>query len=379
MIRAAVSAALITAAPAGAQQPSGPPASQDWAENEAAPRHLQSGIRVPRAVGFAKLISLHAGPRPGSDSWAVYQSPDEKLFATVYVYAPPLADAALTAVATSALITQRFGPRTTIAESKRVPGQAGDYFRMRFADAVFNGSPAESYFAVGASGMWVVKLRVTGLDSRTAEAAPALEQLLRDVRSPAAIRLAAPEALPPGCAAEQPGADAPRLPVTMNDAMLAGILQTPRDEVGALKQELRLPLPRHRPGDWCIERGTMLMGGRIPGIILRGAPAREAPERYTIGRILLVGDAGTAIESWTLPETAKVRVDGKQAYYVGVSGTALGAETVAAYADWPSAAQLVATAEDALSGRAQGFVRTSLQPDGKPSVSIKSAQLPKFE
>src|SRR5436190_12860298 len=58
-----------------------------------------ANISFPTAAGPTRLNRIVEASREGQglDNALLYYSPDEQVFATVYVYAPALADAALTA------------------------------------------------------------------------------------------------------------------------------------------------------------------------------------------------------------------------------------------------------------------------------------------
>lgn len=183
---------------------SAPAMAQDveaWTPTDTALRANAAGIALPQTVAglsLSKSGELSNGGK-GVDNYAQYLSEDGAIQATLYVYMPSYADAALAAYMTDKAVMERFGTKTrrTAYAGAAAGGRQGTAIRAVYDDA------ADGALTTGAAfvhaGRWMVKLRVTGPSERRKEVLAGLDGMLAGLRfdDPQSLHAAAPAEFAP--------------------------------------------------------------------------------------------------------------------------------------------------------------------------------------
>lgn len=151
-----------------------------WDMSDTGVRVAAAGIAAPTAAASLSLQKTGEFSNGGKsiDNYAQYVSDDGAIQATLYVYLPTYADAALGAYMTDRAIIERFGSKTrrTSYDSVAAAGQAGTAIRAIYDDA------AEGRLTTAAAlihaGRWMVKLRVTGPAERRDEVVAGIDAML---------------------------------------------------------------------------------------------------------------------------------------------------------------------------------------------------------
>lgn len=176
LVAAALAAAALTCA--------APAAAAGFEQKGGQVSLAQAGITLPEEAGTLRVAEVkefsHQGK--GIDNVAQYRSPDGKVEATVYVYMPAYADAALAAAKTSEVVEARFGPGLVPAASAVVPagGVEGAAIRRVYESGM--GGVYTTSLAILKAGRWIVKMRASAPTVRGAEAVAALDALLQNIR-----------------------------------------------------------------------------------------------------------------------------------------------------------------------------------------------------
>lgn len=143
-----------------------------------------AGIAAPMTVATLALDKTgeisHGGQ--GIDNIAQYISADGAVQASIYVYMPSFADAALGAYMTDRAIMERFGDKTrrTAWSSASAGGHAGTAIRAVYDDA--GDGALTTAAAMVHAGRWLIKLRTTGPAERRAEILAGLDAMLSGLR-----------------------------------------------------------------------------------------------------------------------------------------------------------------------------------------------------
>lgn len=227
-----VSALLVLSAPALAL------ASDEveaWTPTQDALRANAAGIALPQTVAGLSLSKSGEASNGGKgiDNYAQYLSGDGAVQATLYVYLPSYADAALAAYMTDKAVMERFGTKTRrtsygAAAAGHHPGTA---IRAVYDDAADGALTTAAAFVH--AGRWIVKMRVTGPSDRRSEVLAGLDGMIANLAfdDPASLHAAAPVAITPCPAGE--GRDA-RLTGAAPHAADKGDITLPRDGQGGL-------------------------------------------------------------------------------------------------------------------------------------------------
>lgn len=176
-----LSAVLSLAVPAFAPAPAhAAPDAEAWTPTDTMIRANAAGLTLPQTIASLSLVKSGEASHGGRavDNYAQYLSEDGALQATLYVYMPTYADAALAAHMTDKAIMERFGSRTrrTAYASAPAAGQAGRAIRAVYDDAADGALTAAAGFVH--AGRWIVKIRVTGPTERRAAVVAGLDALL---------------------------------------------------------------------------------------------------------------------------------------------------------------------------------------------------------
>ncbi|HEY5712304.1 MAG TPA: hypothetical protein VIT38_10445 [Allosphingosinicella sp.] len=173
-------------AAAQAPAPSAPPAQQTeeqrWIFSDTQAALVPARIAFPRQAGTltARRTQEFSHEGEGVDNALQYGSPDDAVFATVYVYYPGLPHAGLAAFATDEFIRVRETATRISTPMRLVPAGGIPDVAIRIDYANYRGMASSAAFMK--AGRWLVKLRVSGPEARRAEVEAAMAALLQDMR-----------------------------------------------------------------------------------------------------------------------------------------------------------------------------------------------------
>jgi hypothetical protein len=149
-----------------------------------------TGLSFPARAATLSLFKTGAVPNAeGVDNVAQLKSPDEAVFATVFVYLPAYADAALAAWELDKVIRAHMGPDPRLAASAVVPagGNAAGAIRRVYVNA------ADGKLATGAAllraGHWIAVIRVSGPMERRAEVEAGLDALVAGLTASQGVKV----------------------------------------------------------------------------------------------------------------------------------------------------------------------------------------------
>lgn len=264
-----------------------------------------AGLSAPRRAAGAEYFETKEFSRPGEgvDSAIKYRSADQKVFATLYVYYPSFAHTGVQAIATDQAIRSPRSPNirplgTGVASAAGMRGVAvtSDY------DQYLGENHTKAAFIK--AGRWMLKLRVTGPQSRSAEVASVMTALLDGLRfegkvkpSPAAPISAgqcAPTDRPDAAVVAGGGGDAAS--IAMSDAAGEPVVNPVR---GGPKS-----VPARIGRDWC---RTRLQAGNQEMAVLQ-ATGKGRPDRGLDGDsalLVLYSDGGGVLEVVRLAKGGK--------------------------------------------------------------------------
>lgn len=176
------------AAPPAPPAPTAPsPSAQFWAISETRIASVPARIAFPRRAGVvsARRYQEFSHEGEGIDNAIQYQSDDRAVYATVYVYYPGLPHAGLAAFATDHGL--RSEPQFSVAGSEMrvvdAGGRPGVAIRADYSRYRDNNVSSAAWIK---AGRWIVKLRVSGAETRRADVMAAMDALLRDIEFGAA-------------------------------------------------------------------------------------------------------------------------------------------------------------------------------------------------
>jgi hypothetical protein len=348
------------AAPAAAQiEPA--PASGFWTVSDQRLSFRPAQLSVPRSAAGVEYFETTEFSRKGEglDNAIKYRSADQKIFATLYVYYPSFAHTGVQAIATDQAIrggTRSPGIRslgTGIASAGGKPGVAvtadyDNYLGENFTKAAFV-----------KAGRWMLKLRVTGPESRSAEVGAVMKALLDGLRfeGEAQPRPAAPIAA--GQCASTDRADAA---VTTGGGEATAIAMSDADGQPALKAARggRNAIPPRVGRDWC--RTLLQVGAQKTAVLQstgKGRPARGLDGDSAM--LVLYSDSGGVLEVVRLAKERK---------YILLHHDIGEVKVLDSYDAMPSLAQIGRLFTDPTGIR----VRIRLKPDGTSEVELPGAR-----
>ncbi|HEX8061957.1 MAG TPA: hypothetical protein VF535_01960, partial [Allosphingosinicella sp.] len=252
------------------------------------PAQLSAPRRAAGVEYFESTEFSHKGE--GLDTAIKYRSADQKIFATLYVYYPSFAHTGVQAIATDQAIrggTRSPGIRplgTGLAAAGGKPGVAvtADY------DHYLGENHTKAAFIK--AGRWMLKLRVTGPESRSAEVAAVMTALLDGLRFEGKAKPGpgAPLSIGECASADRPDAGpAPGggegIAVAMADAAGA-----PADKATGGD---RKPLPARIGRDWC--RSLLQVGDQKTAVLQATGKAGSRPRSALL---VLYSDSGGVLE-----------------------------------------------------------------------------------
>lgn len=326
------------------------------------------GIGLPLEAGAVRFARSAEGSQQGRglDNALIYASADEQVFATVYVYAPALADEALTAFMTDYVIHLQSGAELRTLRSGIVTagGEAGVAFRADYAG--FRQNRLASSAAFLRVGRWIVKVRVSGPEARRAEVEAAMTALLRGMRFedhalPSAIRPLAPR----DC---QRSPDRPARFVRSTDAETAedAIMGHNIADEGANRRRGAAPGTSLNRQHWCRSGGYSIPQALGPTPVLRDESPRTGDDTRRSVAIAIWGDNGKMVEVVERHFRGRTR-------FVVVHHQIGETNILGAFDAVPTDAQLraIALGEDRDGGRSRATI--NYQASGDSSVNLRMA------
>ena len=294
MIRFLLIALALAASATGAvaQQQQAPPRTYSqsdlWARSGDRISFRLAQISFPAAPGGMRIgrIAEASLQGRGLDNAVQFVSRDEQVFATIYIYAPAMADIGLTAFMTDHAIRIQSSAelRTTGGGIVAAGGREGVAIRADYSG--FRDARLASSAAFMRVGHWIIKLRVSGPGARHAEVDQAMTALLRDLRFEGNVAPAPARPVATASCARDAGAAA-RLVVstaaeTMEDAIMGHRLGA---QVEGRTEALWCPASQFRLAN---------MSGSTPVLRATGAAGGDDSRRSVL--VALVADNGTIIE-----------------------------------------------------------------------------------
>lgn len=179
----AATAQTTAPAPPQARAPAQPDGAEYWTGTAERMTFTAAGISFPRRVGAVSFNRSIAFGRQnaGLDNGLIYASDDNALIATAYVYLPGLADVGLSAVVNEQSMRFQSGSGLRPLESRiaNAGGRNGVAIRADYAGFRDNEASMSAFLRVG---RWIVKLRVSGPESRRADVERTMTALLAETR-----------------------------------------------------------------------------------------------------------------------------------------------------------------------------------------------------
>lgn len=279
-----------------------PAAAQDsefWARKGDRLHFQATGISLPAEAGPVRFKGTKEFSRKGEglDTAVQYESPDGKVWATVYAYLPGVAHAGLAALATEEGIKANSQNPVTAHPAKVVSAGGAEGVAIRTDFENYRGDNASSAAFIKAD-RWLIKLRVTGPEQRVGEVDAAMKALLAGLRfegrvKPASAAVIAAEPCPATTLPDaMPMADGKGDP--MANVIGLGLLDPAGERAeGNAGKETEVLLSRIGTG-WC--RGVAVAGeARIPFLRATGAGKAADPGAESV-LLVLYSDAGGLLE-----------------------------------------------------------------------------------
>jgi hypothetical protein len=345
------------AGPAAAADPGRPPAH--WKLSDERLRFELAKLSVPRRAAGAEYHETmefsHGGE--GLDSAVKYRSADREVFATVYVYYPSLSHTGVQAIATDHSIRANSSPSaprqlgTVVASAAGKPAVAvtseyDHYLGNLFSKAAFI-----------KAGRWMLKVRVSGPEARSAEVKAVMTALLDGLRFDGKTQPAPATLISADECSSTDRPDAKSVPD--DDALPAyGMLAT-FDAAGQPAANAprgdRKPLLARIGRDWC--RTTLKVGKDRVTMLQATGDGRGDGLGGDSALLVLISDAGGVIEV--------VRMAKEQRYVILNHGIAE-VEVLGSYDALPSVAQIGRLFLEPAGVRA----RVRLKPNGNTEIEL---------
>ena len=160
-----------------------PAAAEPWQQSGDRLAVPAAGISFPTRAGAVALAETGEASLRGEgvDDLAQYRSGDGAVVATLFVFLPAYADAALTAWELDKVVHGRFGEAARLESSRAVPLAGTPSGALRRVWLTPNAGMAVSTGAFAKIGRWIVVIRVSGPAARRAEVETALDALIGGV------------------------------------------------------------------------------------------------------------------------------------------------------------------------------------------------------
>lgn len=329
-----------------------------------------AGIGVPAEPGALRFVRSSEGNPQGRglDNALIYASPDQAVFATVYVYAPALPDAGLTAFMTDYAIRITSGPGFRVLRTGIVAAGGREGVAIRFDYAGIRQERLASSAAFMRVGRWIVKLRVSGPEDRRAEVETAMDDLLQGLRFEGRSQPLASAPIAAEACRDVPARSARPVPSTDEETAEDAILShTPLDSAGGGRRD-------DAPGTavsprWCRSGGYSVPGAAGPTPVLRDLTPGAGEDSGRRVLIALVADNGTMFE-------VRERRFRNRTRYVLIHHQIGRTLVLGAYDGVPTDEQIaaIATGRDPEGGRARAVI--DYQASGDSNISVQSTTAP---
>jgi hypothetical protein len=283
--------AFLCAVPAAAQdKPSA------WTHEEDRIAFAHAGISFPSRPGTLAYAETKEFSHPGEgiDTSIRYHTPDKEVFATVYVYLPALSHSGLAAVATEEAIRLNSKPSLKVLGTRKVTvgGVTDAAIRSDFGNYQERFASSAAFVK---AGRWMVKVRVSGPESRRAEVESAMSALIEGMRFSGKTRASKAMTIEPSACPELPDKAAGLIPAESGPPGAAALED---GIVGALDpagdDEIDKGVPAARIGtQWC-RTYTKVGDANVPLLHATDGVGREGRAKSML--LALYSDAGSALE-----------------------------------------------------------------------------------
>lgn len=141
-----------------------------------------AGLSFPTQAGSVSLTETKEASLGGEgvDNVAQYKSADGKVFATLFLFMPAYADAALTAYQLEKIVVHHYGGQRESSRIVAVAGVPNGALRRVYVGASFGSSDEKmvTTAAVLKAGRWIAVIRLSGPAARQAEIEAALDAMI---------------------------------------------------------------------------------------------------------------------------------------------------------------------------------------------------------
>ena len=344
-----LAASLVGSAPAAQAQvpapaaPDAAPAAAFWSVWNESLRFAPAKLSVPRRIAGAEYYESTEFSRKGEgvDTAVKYRSADQKIFATLYVYYPSIAHTGVQAIATDQAIRSARSPNIRslgagVASAGGRPNVAvtSDY------DHYLGDNRTRAAFIK--AGRWMLKLRVTGPESRSAEVAAVMKALLDGLRFEGEVK---PSPAEPIRAGECAAAERPDAAIGSDGGEAANVAMA--DAAGADKKGFAGRIG----GEWC----RTLLPVRDQKMAVLQATGKGRPDGDS-ALLMLYSDGGGVLE------VVRLAKDSYLLLHHGIAEV----NVLDAYDRLPSLAQIGRFFVEPVQVRA----RVKLSPDGGPEIQL---------
>jgi hypothetical protein len=368
--------AALSLAAAAAAQPPAPPAAQapptqrpDGAEHwtSSAERMIFTATETsfPRRAGAVRLNrSIAFGRRnAGLDNGLIYASDDRALIATAYIYLPGLAHDGLAALVSEHFMRIQSGAGFRLLGRRVTAGGGRDGVAIRADYAGFRDENEASSSAFFRAGRWIVKLRVSGPESRRAEVERTMAAFLADIRFEGEVV--------PGAAAPVEVAGCPPAAAAPAAALLApNAIEATEDAIMAVAEAM--PGNERRRGSWtpsvgrlwCVSSSRQAGPYALP--ILRSPPSAPAEDSRRSVALAVLNDSGGMLE------VVERRFRNRSRYMLLQHNTGQ-TRVLGSYDGPPTDAQIGAVLDGADTAGARARATIDYRPNGDSSISLHVA------
>lgn len=259
-------------------------------------------LSAPRRAAGAEYFETKEFSHPGEgvDSAIKYRSSDQKIFATLYVYYPSFSHTGVQAIATDQAIrsprspnVRSLGAGTASAAGLRGVAVTADY------DHYLGDNHTKAAFIK--AGRWMLKLRVTGPESRSAEVAAVMTALLDGLRFEGKVK---PSPAAPISAGACASTDRPEAAVAAGGGDAATIAMS--DAAGEPVVKRARGGPKSVPGrigrDWC--RTSLQVGDQQMAVLQATGKNRPGLDGDS-ALLVLYSDGGGVLEVVRLSKGSK--------------------------------------------------------------------------
>ncbi len=342
-------------APAAAADPD--PVAEFWTVAGERMSFAPAKLSVPRRFAGTEHFETREFSHPGEgvDTAVKFRSADQKVVATLYAYYPSLAHSEVQALATDQAIRASSKPQTVRALGTAVASAGGKAGVAVTADYDHYLGVLATRSAFIKAGRWMIKLRVTGPEARSAEVASVMTALRDGLRFEGEVQPRPAQPISAGeCATtDRPDAKAVTGDDAAADAMLATIDPAGQPAADARRGKQK-PLPARIGRDWC--RTTLQVGDNQVTVLQATGKAKPAAGGDS-ALLVLIGDSGGVIEVVRLAKEKK---------YLILHHAMAGVNVLGRYDGLPSLAQIGRLFVEPTQPRA----RVRLRPDGSTEVGI---------